>query len=99
MPARCATRCRSTPAQNDSRRGWDTRNFGVEPRLIADLLALVGDAADGYPGIAGIGPRTAAELLNRYDQIEIFLHTFSANSAISHCFSKTRNPAHQCAAL
>jgi len=40
--------------------------FGVEPVLIPDLLALVGDAADGYPGIAGIGSKTAARLLNRY---------------------------------
>src|SRR5499433_798957 len=46
--------------------------FGVDPPLIPDLLALVGDAADGYPGIAGIGPRTAAQLLNRYGPIEIF---------------------------
>src|SRR6266567_1791226 len=46
--------------------------FGVEPILIPDYLALVGDAADGYPGIAGIGPVTAAELLNRYGAIEDF---------------------------
>src|SRR5437763_3367797 len=46
--------------------------FGVDPPLIPDLLALVGDAADGYPGIAGIGPRTAAQLLNRYGSIENF---------------------------
>jgi 5'-3' exonuclease len=46
--------------------------FGVDPPLIPDLLALVGDAADGYPGIAGIGARTAAQLLNRYGQIEKF---------------------------
>src|SRR6266403_1343621 len=46
--------------------------FGVDPPLIPDLLALVGDAADGYPGIPGIGPRTAAQLLNRYGQIENF---------------------------
>ena len=44
--------------------------FGVHPRLIPDLLALLGDAADGYPGIPGIGARTAAQLLNRYGQIE-----------------------------
>jgi 5'-3' exonuclease len=37
--------------------------FGVEPVLIPDFLALVGDAADGYPGIAGIGPVSAARLL------------------------------------
>src|SRR5207248_6595350 len=46
--------------------------FGVHPPLIPDLLALVGDAADGYPGIAGIGPRTAAQLLNQYGPIEKF---------------------------
>src|SRR5688572_22562227 len=34
--------------------------FGVPPALIADYLALVGDAADGFPGIRGLGPKTAA---------------------------------------
>jgi 5'-3' exonuclease len=46
--------------------------FGVEPHLIPDLLALVGDAADGYPGIPGIGPVTAARLLNKHGTIEDF---------------------------
>src|SRR5712672_2830643 len=46
--------------------------FGGDPPLIPDLLALVGDAADGYPGIPGIGARTAAQLLNTYGQIENF---------------------------
>ena len=46
--------------------------FGVSPQLIPDLLALVGDAADGYPGIPGIGAKTAAQLLNRHGQIENF---------------------------
>ncbi|MGR4064107.1 MAG: 5'-3' exonuclease H3TH domain-containing protein [Vulcanimicrobiaceae bacterium] len=46
--------------------------FGVDPDLIPDYLALVGDAADGYPGIAGIGPKGAAALLTRYGAIEIF---------------------------
>ncbi len=49
--------------------------FGVDPPLIPDLLALVGDAADGYPGIPGIGPRTAAQHLNRYGSIENFPST------------------------
>src|SRR6478609_3831722 len=49
-----------------------SEKFGVDPPLIPDLLALVGDAADGYPGIPGIGPRTAAQLLNRYGKIENF---------------------------
>lgn len=46
--------------------------FGVEPGLIPDFLALVGDAADGYPGIAGIGRVRAARLLNRHGIIEKF---------------------------
>jgi 5'-3' exonuclease len=46
--------------------------FGVEPVLIPDFLALVGDAADGYPGIAGIGAVTAARLLNLHGTIESF---------------------------
>jgi 5'-3' exonuclease len=49
--------------------------FGVGPALIADYLALVGDAADGYPGVAGIGAVTAAQLLNRYGAIEAFPDT------------------------
>ena len=46
--------------------------FGVTPALIPDYLALVGDSADGYPGIAGIGPKGAASLLTRYGKIEDF---------------------------
>ncbi len=46
--------------------------FGVEPALIPDFLALVGDAADGYPGISGIGKVKAARLLNRHGPIESF---------------------------
>jgi 5'-3' exonuclease len=48
------------------------RKFGVAPVLIPDFLALVGDAADGYPGIPGIGAVTAAQLLNRHGAIEDF---------------------------
>ncbi len=46
--------------------------FGVTPALIPDYLALVGDAADGYPGIPGIGAKTAASLLMRHGRIEDF---------------------------
>ena len=48
------------------------QKYGVPPVLIPDFLALVGDAADGYPGIAGIGAVTAARLLNRHGPIESF---------------------------
>ncbi|HWL39510.1 MAG TPA: 5'-3' exonuclease H3TH domain-containing protein [Gemmatimonadaceae bacterium] len=61
------------------RRGMQIRNsegvrkkFGVDPELIPDFLALVGDAQDGYPGIRGIGRTTAAQLLNRHGPIESF---------------------------
>jgi 5'-3' exonuclease len=46
--------------------------FGVAPEFIADYLALVGDAADGYPGIAGLGAKTTANLINRHGHIEQF---------------------------
>ena len=48
------------------------RKFGVPPALIPDLLALVGDPQDGYPGIRGIGRQTAARLLSQYGPIEEF---------------------------
>ena len=48
------------------------KKFGVPPELIPDYLALVGDTADGYPGIEGIGPKGAASLLMRYGPIEKF---------------------------
>jgi 5'-3' exonuclease len=46
--------------------------FGVLPVFIPDYLALVGDAADGYPGIKGLGAKTAASLINRHGHIEQF---------------------------
>jgi 5'-3' exonuclease len=48
------------------------KKFGVSPALIPDFLALVGDSADGYPGISGIGKTGAAQLLNQYGPIESF---------------------------
>jgi 5'-3' exonuclease len=44
--------------------------YGVLPAFIPDYLALVGDAADGYPGIRGLGPKTAATIINRYGHID-----------------------------
>jgi 5'-3' exonuclease len=46
------------------------RKFGVPPGSIPDWLALVGDAADGYPGLPGWGPRSAAIVLARYQRLE-----------------------------
>jgi 5'-3' exonuclease len=46
------------------------RKFGVPPASIADWLALVGDSADGYPGLPGWGARSAATLLARFGSID-----------------------------
>ncbi|HVF39869.1 MAG TPA: 5'-3' exonuclease H3TH domain-containing protein [Gemmatimonadaceae bacterium] len=46
--------------------------FGVIPEHIPDYLALVGDSADGYPGIAGYGPKTAARLISAHGRLEDF---------------------------
>lgn len=46
--------------------------FGVPPALIPDFLALVGDTADGYPGLEGIGRVGAARLVNKHGAIENF---------------------------
>src|SRR3954468_20011494 len=61
------------------RRSGNVRNaagvrekFGVDPALIPDFLALVGDSADGYPGIKGIGKVGAARMINRHGPIESF---------------------------
>src|SRR6185503_15229667 len=48
------------------------KKFGVAPKYIADYLALVGDAADGYPGIQGCGAKTASRLIDKHGHIEEF---------------------------
>ena len=49
--------------------------YGLEPWQIVDYKALVGDASDNYPGVSGIGPKTASGLLNKYQTLEgIYQH-------------------------
>ena len=48
------------------------RKYGVPPHFMADFLALVGDSADGYPGIGGIGAVGAARLVRQHGAIENF---------------------------
>ena len=72
--AQCVRDDRVVQADRRARKIFDAEGvrhkFGVAPTLIPDYLALVGDAADGYPGIPGIGAVTAARLLNRHGPIE-----------------------------
>ncbi len=44
--------------------------YGLKPAQFIDYKALVGDASDSYPGVAGIGPKTASDLLNKYETLE-----------------------------
>ena len=48
--------------------------FGVRPASIPDYLALVGDSADGFPGLSGWGAKSAAAVLGRYEQLEAIPH-------------------------
>ncbi len=58
---------------------YDTRRikeeFGFEPKQMIDYLALIGDSSDDIPGVAGIGPKTAIPLIQRYGSLEnIYKH-------------------------
>ena len=46
---------------------------GVEPEQVADWLALMGDAVDNIPGVPGVGPKTAAELLKQFGSVDSLL--------------------------
>ncbi|HEY3725532.1 MAG TPA: 5'-3' exonuclease, partial [Solirubrobacteraceae bacterium] len=46
------------------------KRYGIGPELVPDFIALRGDPSDGLPGAPGIGPKTAADLLQRYGSLE-----------------------------
>ncbi|MBU4099498.1 hypothetical protein KJ980_07675 [Patescibacteria group bacterium] len=54
--------------------------YGITPGQMVDYKALVGDASDGYPGVAGVGPKTSASLLQNYRTLEgIYEHIGELN--------------------
>jgi 5'-3' exonuclease len=57
--------------------------YGVEPRQVADFIALRGDPSDGIPGAPGIGAKTAAQLLSRYGSLESVLEIAGADATAS----------------
>jgi 5'-3' exonuclease len=71
--------------------------YGVVPAYIPDYLALVGDAADGYPGIPGWGPKTASRLIDRYGCVEHFplevLHEHRAHALLFKTLATLRTDA------
>ncbi len=60
------------PSGDVVRRGVEEvrEKFGIEPKQIPDYLALIGDSADNIPGVEGVGPKTAANLLNQFGTAE-----------------------------
>jgi 5'-3' exonuclease len=72
--AQCVRGTRVVQLDRRKRTFWDeagvAERFGVGPASIPDYLALVGDSADGFPGVRGFGPRTAAALLARWGHLE-----------------------------
>ena len=60
---------------NDRRidRAYVTEKFGVGPELVGDVLALMGDSVDNVPGVPGIGPKTASQLIQQYGDLETVL--------------------------
>jgi 5'-3' exonuclease len=73
------------------------QKFGVPPPSIPDYLALVGDAADGYPGLPGWGPKSSASVLARFGHLESIpsdwreWHVNAANAgALAHTFAEQR---------
>ena len=76
------------------------QKFGVPPASIPDYLALVGDAADGYPGLPGWGAKSTAAVLAKFGHIEAIpadsrdWHVNAANaSALAHTLSEQRDQA------
>lgn len=57
--------------------------FGVPPEAIPDFLALVGDSVDNIPGVPGVGPKTAASLLNQFGSIDSMLGDLDAIERLS----------------
>ena len=51
-----------------------TKEFGFEPPLLADYLALIGDTSDNIPGVSGIGPKSACDLIKEYWTVENIYH-------------------------
>jgi len=50
-----------------------TEKFGVEPELVGDVLALMGDSVDNIPGIFGVGPKTASKLISEHGSLKAAL--------------------------
>lgn len=72
--------------------------YGVKPEQIIDYKALIGDASDNYPGVAGVGPKTAASLLSKYGSFEeVYNHISKIEKNNKSLAEKLANGAEQAA--
>jgi len=88
--ARIVQHNRRTNVQTDE--DGVVKKFGVRPHSIPDYLALVGDAADGYPGLTGWGAKSSAAVLFRYGHLESIpedWRTWGVNAASPAALSAT----------
>lgn len=68
--------------------------YGVRPSQFIDYKALVGDQSDGYPGVTGIGPKTAAGLIQKYDSFEnLYRHLGDVSPQIAEKLAKDAEQA------
>ncbi len=65
--------------------------YGLEPLRLIDLKALMGDSSDNIPGVAGIGPKTATELLKKYGTLDGVYENLSPQNMKGKLFEKLQN--------
>ena len=69
--------------------------LGVTPSQVIDLKALMGDMSDSYPGVAGIGPKTATDLLEKYQSLDnIYEHLDEIGDNVKERLIKDKNNAY-----
>lgn len=64
------------------------QRFQISPLQITDYKGLVGDASDNIPGIKGVGPKTAAEIINKYGNLENFFQTLEKGGVENEKYQK-----------
>ncbi len=65
--------------------------YGMEPCRLIDLKALMGDSSDNIPGVAGVGPKTAADLLHRFGTLDGVYENLSPQNMKGKLFEKLQN--------
>lgn len=74
--------------------------YGIKPGQVIDYKALVGDASDNYPGVTGIGPKTASNLLKEYETLEnIYAHLGDIKPELSQKLAQDAEQAMLCKKL